>query len=515
MNVVYIVTASIIGTFILVLLLLFTLRRTQHFKRGLLYKQKGMIDDAIVEFEQAISSDPSNALAYWYLANLYEEKGLYGRAAELYQYMMDSQLIPMEVPFSEVHKRLAKCYFKAKRVQEAFIELKKLMMVEPEDPEPPFMLGVIYASQGLFDEAIGYFRIVIARKPRYPDAYFYLGLCQAAKGDFRSAAASVARAVKMAPDNMIYRYYLGCFHRENNVTNKAVEELKIVTVRSREEALKVQAYDLIGIIYIETRKAKEAVKTFEDALQRCIFTAELQLLRLDIMYNAGVAYAMAGETGKALDMWRKVKAVDSGYREVSKLPTSEGDFDLNYVLQIFNRTRSKIPIDTVGAPFIYIFPKVDLKVLEEEERAHAGPASSKKAAGTTKGIDAFVSLKTQEFRDVSKALLARLGFKVLKEIREKGVIDYVEGEGVDFIATKNGERYFVMVRRWKPTTPVGEVPIRELMAKMGVHKASKALFITTATVTDGARRLAEESNKVDIISGTRLDMLLRKVLGGS
>src|SRR5207253_4663325 len=71
----------------------------------------------------------------------------------------------------------------------------------------------------------------------------------------------------------------------------------------------------------------------------------------------------------------------------------------------------------------------------------------------------------------------------------------------------NGERILVQAKNYQH--PVGPAAVRDLYGTMMAAGVKKGLLITTSTITDGARRFAENKN-IEFLTGAQVVDLIRK-----
>lgn len=64
--------------------------------------------------------------------------------------------------------------------------------------------------------------------------------------------------------------------------------------------------------------------------------------------------------------------------------------------------------------------------------------------------------------------------------------------GVDILATKNGKKYAVQLKRYKDA--IGSHAIMEVVAGMQHYACERAIVVTNSTFTPSARKLAESTN---------------------
>ncbi len=458
-----------------------------------------------------LDDNPEDENAMWYLANIYEEKGDWEDAAQMFQTMYDSRIFPEDVPLSEVHRRLARAYFNAGKIVQAFIEFKKIYYADPMDPWAPFYLGRMYASQELFDEAIEHFRKAVARKPSHSEAYFYMGLCHANKGEWNEAVASLEKAVRYAPTNFVYKYYYGVALKMSKSLDKAAEVLSSFAFRVGDPKIKVNALDALGMTNIERVKPNLAIPALESGLKA--LTRDYYEFYPDFLYNLGVANAQARDFQKAVGFFKKVMEVDPSYREVSRMPRTTDDFDVDLTVKIYTQTIDQSPLDTTGDEHLLIFPKVDLKALEEALKRKL--MEEKKSETTHPDVskdvmDRYFGLTITQFRELARKLTEYLGYNFRRFIEPKGHAS--PSEEIDVLA-ETGKKTPVVVglRRWK-SGRVGEVPLREFLGTVEAVKAKKGIFVSSIPFSSGAKSLASSSGLLELIPPERLFVILAKLL---
>lgn len=514
----YVIPAVAAGAVTVLVVTLTSRGKKKKLEKAKNLKQKGKYEEAILILRTLLESDPTYEEARWLLAQIYEETGDYLSASEEYQYMLDTQLIPADIPLSTIHKKLATSLFYAKKIKEAYVEFKKISLADLNDSDAPTYIGRIFASQELFDEAIVNFQKAISRRPHNAEAYFYMGLTYAAKSNFKEAAASLEKAAALAPGNIVYKYYAGSLNWLNKDFNKALTYLRDVAMKAAEPEYRFQAADLTGLCFLEKGIAPEAVNFYRLFLPKVESFPKLANVRKDMLYNLGVALARQGDIDGAIKNFNIVKNIDFGYRQVNRMPSSRADFDLETVNRIFSQTLDQIAVDTAGAPHLFIFPKINImdivKKFEAEIAAkQKAEAAADKAAVKTKTLQDFLAAKTDQFRETCRKLVKAMGYEIEKEIRDPNNIDYIDGKGMDFIARKGGRKPLkaaIMIRRWESST-VGEVPIQELIALMHNYKTDKGIFLSTSSFSEKARQMAANSGKIDLYPPEKLETLLRLI----
>lgn len=113
----------------------------------------------------------------------------------------------------------------------------------------------------------------------------------------------------------------------------------------------------------------------------------------------------------------------------------------------------------------------------------------------------LLDLTPSQFEEyVAQRIFARQGYAV------ENTPDVADG-GVDIIVTdRQGRRAIVQCKRYRST--VGEATVRELYGAMIHHDAGMAFLVTTANISDAARRWAA-GKPIDLIDGARLEALAR------
>jgi len=128
-----------------------------HYNLGLVYDNKGRIDDVIAEYKRALAINPN---------------------------------------YAEAHTNLRAAYDKKGRIDEAIAEYKRALVINPNLAEAHTNLGLIYAQIGRLDEAIIEYKKAFSLKPNLGEANNNLAVAYYLKKDYPLAIAYCDKAIE-------------------------------------------------------------------------------------------------------------------------------------------------------------------------------------------------------------------------------------------------------------------------------------------------------------------------------
>lgn len=137
--------------------------------------------------------------SYWQILQFLEQQeGRFGKAAEALKMYM--KLVP---DYELVHDfKLAQYYFAMEKEDEA----KKLLMKRINDPHTPasdmYEIASLMSFNGLTDEAVEIYNIILKRDPLDVKAWLYLGDLYSAEGLEEKAMDTYQKALEKNPDNL-------------------------------------------------------------------------------------------------------------------------------------------------------------------------------------------------------------------------------------------------------------------------------------------------------------------------
>ena len=172
-----------------------SLASSAHYNLGTALRQKGKLDEAVQQFQEAIRLDPAVALPYYGLGMAYALQENLDDAMAMFL-----QTIKLYPGLAEAHYNLGNAYVRKGKVAEGLAELKATLRLKPDYLEAQEKLADALLKLGKAAEAIPYCEAVVKARPQDAHAHFNLGsACLAAKR-LAQATASFKEAVRLAPD---------------------------------------------------------------------------------------------------------------------------------------------------------------------------------------------------------------------------------------------------------------------------------------------------------------------------
>jgi tetratricopeptide (TPR) repeat protein len=206
---------------------------------------QGKFEAAFEELRKALTSDPHNIDAFYYMA-------LVARELSWEQYQ---KLVSLAPDSARAHQLLAEADLAAQNPTEAEAEFKNALRVNPSSGEVATELAELKRSQSKFDEAISYYTQAADHGTLNYEIAYGLGACYTYKQDYAQAVMWLRKAVTLDPDSSAGRFALGNALFQGGQLEAAIPELK----RSLElEPRLKQAYFLLGRIYARLGRMDEA-----------------------------------------------------------------------------------------------------------------------------------------------------------------------------------------------------------------------------------------------------------------
>lgn len=153
-------------------------------QEGVKLLDQGKYDEAIVEFQKVLQSDPNLAPVHYNLGVAYERKKQPAEAQAQYQ-----EAIRLKPDFGEAYLSLGNSYLaekKSDKAMEAFLKATELM---PDNYDAFYNLGASSSNLMKYPEAEAAFRKATQIKPNEPIAHYLLGM--ALYGQSKNAEAKV------------------------------------------------------------------------------------------------------------------------------------------------------------------------------------------------------------------------------------------------------------------------------------------------------------------------------------
>ncbi len=230
---------------------------------AIVYYEKGSLDLALENFK-AVKSDTrfyQNALIH--MSIIYYNNNDFDTGIEVLTDAMtrvpDStklELIPYLTSF-----------YKEKDMTEASIRLiREGLLIDPQNTDLLFELGVIYDRQGDVDLAIEQMEAVLKLNSEHADALNYLGYTYADQGiQLDEAEAMIKKALEYKPDNGYIIDSLGWVYFKKGLFEEALLQLKRAVELIPDDPVVLEH---LGDIYIQMNDPAKALEYYEQALQK-------------------------------------------------------------------------------------------------------------------------------------------------------------------------------------------------------------------------------------------------------
>jgi len=160
---------------------------TKHLSKGLIYFVNQRFTRAEYEFKWLINHEVEKDSAYYFLSQLYLEKGMINEADKMLSQLSGSS------KFKFYHYYSALIKMKKGKFEEALEEIEKGIQEEPSEERYYYLKGYIFFLMANFDSAINELKKGIFYNPYNDDALFLLGICYLKKLEIEKAKLVLKR----------------------------------------------------------------------------------------------------------------------------------------------------------------------------------------------------------------------------------------------------------------------------------------------------------------------------------
>jgi tetratricopeptide (TPR) repeat protein len=331
-----------------------------HNNLGVLYYNKGMLDEAVSAFTRALAIDPRMATAERNLHIAWRETGLFDRAiadlarqlerspadADTRRQLADALLLAGEADRAIPHYealvanapgdahalgQLARACKRRGDFEPANRWIRRALEQRPDDDGFRFLLAELSYHRGLSDDALVVLRDLAARRPDDAEVQYLLGFVLGDLGHHAEGADAAKRALRLNPS-------LG--RAEANLSLERRAELPVTEPEPATVPGGALAHFNLGLAFRQKGYHAQALKEYELALQhgedRALVTqamAEVHLLRQEaaaatqlyeqlvaeqsespkLWNERGVALHQSGRAADALQSYEKSVALDPEY----------------------------------------------------------------------------------------------------------------------------------------------------------------------------------------------------------
>jgi tetratricopeptide (TPR) repeat protein len=171
---------------------------------GILYTQAGRVDDAIVQFDQALKVARDHQEALLYAGIAYMNKQEYDKALKYLdkeiKYYKNTSMAGANPSLEQAYYYGGVAYWKKKDYDKALDYLNRALIIKSARSDTYLVIGRIYLDKKSYDEAIGAFSKALQFDPSYADALYGSGVAYEAKGEKTKALDAYKAALKSQSD---------------------------------------------------------------------------------------------------------------------------------------------------------------------------------------------------------------------------------------------------------------------------------------------------------------------------
>lgn len=167
--------------------------------------QKNRTDEAIVQFQQAIEIEPDKAVFHNNLGNALLQKRRVDEAIAHFQKAVE--LKPDKAVFHNgavFQNNLGNAFIQKEAVDEAIVHYQKAVEIEPANAVFHYNLANAFIRKGWLDEAIQHYQRTVEIEPNSANAHNNLGSALLQKREVDKAIVHFQRAVEIEPDNALF-----------------------------------------------------------------------------------------------------------------------------------------------------------------------------------------------------------------------------------------------------------------------------------------------------------------------
>lgn len=264
----------------------------EHFERGKVYWQQGLLDEAVRRWEIAVRLNPNYCEAHQVLGQAYSDFGRLDEAVSEYQaalslhpnsakdhyrlghvYRTQSKLeaaikewkaaLQADANFVAAQNDVVAAFGELGRWDDAARESQVLARIAPDDPYTHTCLGTVCEREGRLDEAARECQVALRIDPNFAPAHFNLGNVYWGQDRLDEAIKSWQTVVRIDPNHVRAHSNLGAAYSRQGQLEKAVVEYQ--------EALRLDPCDVyaragLGYLHLQHEHLDEAIREFQEAL---------------------------------------------------------------------------------------------------------------------------------------------------------------------------------------------------------------------------------------------------------
>jgi tetratricopeptide (TPR) repeat protein len=248
-------------------------------KRGNAYYGKGDQDRAILDYNQAIRLNPSDANSRSNRGAAYARKGDYDRAIEDYD-----EVVRLNPSHADAFSNRGVAYARKGDYDRAIEDYDEAIRLNPKHAIALYGRGNAYRRKGDYDRAIQSYDQAIELNPNHANAFSNRGIAHGRKRDFDRAIQDYDQAIRLNP-NYVNAFYnrANAYRRKGDYERAVLDYDQVIRLNPNH----VDAYSNRGLARFYQGQFTAAVPDFSKALE---FTPT-NLYRILLLY---VAQARAG-----------------------------------------------------------------------------------------------------------------------------------------------------------------------------------------------------------------------------
>ncbi len=230
-----------------------------HNNLGATLVEKGQIDEAISQYQEAIRLKPDYAGFQYNLGVAFNKKGRTDEAISQFQ-----EAIRLAPDYAEAYNNLGSVLVAKGQIDEAISQFRKAIRLKPDDAEIQYNLGIALGRKGQIDEAISQFQEAIRLNPDYAEAHYSLGAALGRKGQTDEAISQYREAIRLKPDYAEAHNNLGIIFGQKGQTEEAIRQFREVVWLSPNDA---EAHYNLATALLDEDRIDEAISQYQEAIR--------------------------------------------------------------------------------------------------------------------------------------------------------------------------------------------------------------------------------------------------------